>query len=301
MVVDVCTRGECVWIDDAGPDAESTLYRSTDGGVSWEELGVLNGKHYPVAITEEGLVVRAWGPETKWKYEYELFPSGEPLEPPPGAGEERPQTLPAGELAWPTDDGRLLRGDGSQILSVGQGATFWNTVGNIVPDASGERLALAWRESVGVFSLDGRPIRAFSSQSPLGVASWLSDTLVAGNVPIQWQFPTGTRATVIVPAIIDLEAGEARPIPHPFLDQPLGYSYTVRAAMRGPFARVINTGACLDVRQQPTTNAAILACAADGVLLRDTGETHEADGATWRRVVTPAGVDGWASAQYLER
>ncbi|TET95150.1 MAG: hypothetical protein E3J29_07360, partial [Dehalococcoidia bacterium] len=79
MVVDVCTRGECVWIDDAGPEAESTLYRSTDGGASWEESGVLDGKHYPVAITEKGLVVRAWGPETKWEYEYELFPSGGPL------------------------------------------------------------------------------------------------------------------------------------------------------------------------------------------------------------------------------
>jgi hypothetical protein len=47
--------------------------------------------------------------------------------------------------------------------------------------------------------------------------------------------------------------------------------------------------------------APVLACAADGVLLRDTSETREADGATWRRVVTPAGVEGWASSQFLER
>jgi len=37
------------------------------------------------------------------------------------------------------------------------------------------------------------------------------------------------------------------------------------------------------------------------VLLRDTGETRDADGGAWRRVLTPAGVEGWASAQYLER
>ena len=64
---------------------------------------------------------------------------------------------------------------------------------------------------------------------------------------------------------------------------------------------MVNTGSCLNVRAEPAMTAAVLACAADGVLLRDTGETREVDGATWRRVVTPAGVDGWASSQFLER
>jgi len=42
-------------------------------------------------------------------------------------------------------------------------------------------------------------------------------------------------------------------------------------------------------------------CAADGVLLRDGGETHQAGGDTWLKVVTPAGGEGWASIAYLER
>jgi len=44
-----------------------------------------------------------------------------------------------------------------------------------------------------------------------------------------------------------------------------------------------------------------VACAADGVLLRDTSEAQEVAGVTWLRVVTPAGVEGWSSAAFLER
>jgi hypothetical protein len=300
IVVDVCTRGRCVWIDEASPDAQSTLYRSTDGGVTWEEFGVLDGRHYIAAITKEGLLVSARGPETEWKPKYEFLPSGEPVEPP--SGDSRgPVTLPDGELAWRTDDGRLLRGDGSQFLTVSQGRTVPDTVRSIVPDASGERLAVASLRLLGVFSRDGRPISLFSSSGSPRVAGWLSDTLVVGNigVPPGLVHPPGYLG--IVPAIFDLESGEARPIPHPFLDQPRRFSYIVLAVLHGPFARVVNTGACLNVRAEPAIAADALTCAADGVLLRDTGETREVEGVTWCRVVTPAGVEGWASAQYLER
>ena len=44
-----------------------------------------------------------------------------------------------------------------------------------------------------------------------------------------------------------------------------------------------------------------LDCAADGVLLRDTGERLELDGPTWLRVETPAGLEGWVSTAFLER
>ena len=82
---------------------------------------------------------------------------------------------------------------------------------------------------------------------------------------------------------------------------PLSGRNYVRAVPHGPFARVVNTGACLNVRQAPGTSAPVLACAADDVLLKDTGDTREVDGAIWQRVVTPAGLEGWASSQYLER
>ena len=104
-----------------------------------------------------------------------------------------------------------------------------------------------------------------------------------------------------VPAVFDLETGEARPLAGPFHDLPLSGRNYVRAVLHGPFARVVDTGSCLNVRSEPSEAADALTCAADGVLLHDTGDTREVDGVTWRRVVTPAGVEGWANSQYLER
>lgn len=75
----------------------------------------------------------------------------------------------------------------------------------------------------------------------------------------------------------------------------------VAGVQRGPFARVVNTGSCLNIRDAPSLDSNVLTCATDGVLLRDQGETAETDGVTWARVVTPVGVEGWAATVYLER
>ncbi|MDP2949338.1 MAG: hypothetical protein Q8P22_07355 [Chloroflexota bacterium] len=97
------------------------------------------------------------------------------------------------------------------------------------------------------------------------------------------------------------EAGQAYPLAQPFRERPFGGGCNyVQAVLRGPFARVVNTGACLNVGAAPGMATPVLACAADGVLLQDTGETREVDGVAWHRVVTPGGVEGWASTQYLE-
>ena len=44
----------------------------------------------------------------------------------------------------------------------------------------------------------------------------------------------------------------------------------------------------------------MLDCAGEGVLLSDLDQIAETD-ATFLRVRTPAGIEGWASTQYLER
>jgi len=68
------------------------------------------------------------------------------------------------------------------------------------------------------------------------------------------------------------------------------------------FVRVVNTeGTCLNIRAEPGSAGQVLACEADGVMLRDLGLTAEAEGVMWLRVLTPAGIEGWASTQYLER
>ena len=136
------------------------------------------------------------------------------------------------------------------------------------------------------------------------VGGWVSSNLLIGNAAISAEdlsTPPPEPFVGYLPVLFDLDARLGRPIPHPFLDVFPGNRHHVQAVLHGPFARVVNTGSCLSVRAQLAMAANALTCAADGVLLRDTGETREVEGVIWCRVVTPAGVEGWASAQYLER
>lgn len=307
MAAGVCTRGYCGGLGFPTADAQTTLYRSLDGGVTWTRLAVMDGGAWVVAVVKDGVVVSGpYGTEEESAPKFSLFPSGEPVQPPTGAN-WWPLTLPNGELAWPTEDGRLLHSDGSQIVTLGEGAH----AGDAVPDASGERFAVTWwtegpspQHRVGVFSRDGRPSSAFSLSGSARVGGWLNDTLVAGNVTVPRELLPTPEAGMFVmdflPAVFDIEAGVAHPLAGPFQEPLLlGRNY-VRAVVRGPFARVADTGSCLNVRAEPGMASDVLACAADGVLLRDTGDTREFDGATWRRAVTPAGGEGWASTRYLE-
>jgi hypothetical protein len=68
------------------------------------------------------------------------------------------------------------------------------------------------------------------------------------------------------------------------------------------YARIVNTeGDCLNIRAQPGPSGQVLACEAEGVMLEDLLEGVYLGGITWERVRTPAGIEGWASEQYLER
>jgi len=310
IIAGVCTRGYCGGLGWATPDAQTTLFRSLDGGVTWEQYGIVDGGYYVVAITNDGVLWSRQQSEIDQPAPpgFEFFPSGDPLEPPSAAIEAWPTSLPDGELVWPTSDGRLLRSDGSEILALDKGGH----VGSVVAQAGGERFAIAsWTERTSsqyrldIFARNGRPMNAFSLSDFAFLGGWLDGTHLVGNVVVpQRLLPTpepGRYVMDFLPAIFDLEAGVAHPLDGPFQQPPLFGRNYVRAVLRGPFARVVDTGSCLNVRAEPSMAADVLACAADSVLLRDTAQTREVDGATWARVVTPAGVEGWASTQYLER
>ena len=325
IVVGVCSRGYCGGLGWASPDAQTTLLRSLDGGATWAQFGVLEGGYYVVALTKDGVLLSGQqqsDPAQRAPSGYQLFPSGDPLEPPPEAGEGWPMSYPGGDLIWQSKDGRLLRGDGSEFLALRQGWSFAIAGADIEPDPSGERLAVAlWREGAGqpsgrsyfgIVSPDGDLSEIFSSPEYASVGGWINSRTLAGNTGISAeQLKTALPDYFVgyLPALFDLDARQIHPVPRPFLDPPFWNGRNgIQAVLHGPFARVVNTGACLNVRAEPAMAAAGLACAAaglacaaDGVLLQDTGETREVDGTTWRRVVTPAGVEGWASSQYLER
>ena len=123
IVAGVCTRGYCGGLGFPTADAQTTLYRSSDGGVTWTQFGLFDGGGWVTAITNDGVVVSGpYGPEEQPAPKFTLFPSGEPVQLPPGPTGYWPLTLPGGELAWRTEDGRLLRSDGSDVLPLGEGA-----------------------------------------------------------------------------------------------------------------------------------------------------------------------------------
>jgi len=295
IVVGLCSTPEkCAWLNGAAPDAQTTLLRSLDGGVTWSELGVLEGDHRVVGISERGVVLT--GPLGAPEQRYWLFPTGEPSTPPIHDG-WRIFSLPDGRFLWLVDEGRRLVFDNGQELFAAppapDGADVW--IDSVRLDPAGQRFAVVWewvnsptrnpdKYFLSIVSGEGDLIEVFSAEHAIRVGGWLSPTMVVGNV--DWCCPT----------LFDLEAGRIRSLRLPRS----GRDY-VQAVVYGPFARVVGTGSCVNVRVGPGVAAGVVACAADGVLLRDTGEAREVDGGAWLRVVTPAGTEGWASAEYLER
>jgi hypothetical protein len=290
MASSVCTRGDCGGLSAASPDARSTIIWSRDAGVTWQQVGEFDGTYIALAVTAEGVVVGRLAQGTV--EELWVLPSGRTLQRPPGAGGSWPYILAlrSGELVWRSADGRsLLRSNGDRLADLGRSGDV--RPDGLIEERSGGRFAVEWSEYpyvyLGIWSQPGMPERVFS-QRFWGVAQlsgWLTPTTLIGT-PHSDLIQTAA-------AIYDIERGIASPLQ-------IGGS-RVLAVMPGPFARVMGTGSCLNVRAEPAADARVLDCAADTVLLRDLGTVHETGDVTWLRVATPAGVEGWVSSHFVER
>ncbi|MGE5594959.1 MAG: SH3 domain-containing protein [Hyphomicrobiales bacterium] len=131
------------------------------------------------------------------------------------------------------------------------------------------------------------------------VADWISPTLAIGRVNYP-QDPRDNSLFAGLPSLIDFERGTVAPIAEflPELAAKAGGPVPVAVEL-GTFLRVSGAGDCLNVRAEPGTDAAVLGCYADRVLLGDRGESREAGGIAWRAVTTPDGREGWASSEFL--
>jgi hypothetical protein len=318
MVVSVCVRESCGsgGLEAWSPNSRTAFFRSTDGGVTWQPLGELDVGSSAIGLVREGVVlVSSWQAEMA-PASFSLFPSGEAVQAPLGVHTWWAFPLPGGDLLWPADDSRLLHSDGSVFAVVPADSWRLSWVPGINHDPTGARFALEWvldnpdspnyqaRQYLGIFRSDGRLDQAFSPSELVFVGPWSGLDVLLGNIsisPSQLSTPVPESFPGVLPALIDLDAGLIHPITDPFLGPDWeGGRSLVRAVLPGPFSRVVGTGDCLNVREEPGLSTEIVACAADGVLLHDTGETREVDGAIWLRVLTPAGLGGWASRQYLQ-
>ena len=309
VVVGICTRGRC------GPDtaavttdAQIAAYRSVDGGVSWSKLVDLDGAYEIVEVVREGIIV--YGPlgSDESTPEFTVYPGGERVRPPWAGG--GPITLQDRKLIWQqrTDPNLLRRGDGSAFVSLGLPND--TTLLDFVQSPFNDQITVLWTVSqqtiIGLVDSEGQLTQSINFRDRMvAVGGWLT----AGQLIVTADFPKDQLETPAVepyagalPGVLDLDSGNMQPISSPFAEAEFqqGRSEVV-ATVRGPFARVVNTGGCLNLRAEPTLDAEILRCLADNVLLLDTGETARGADVTWLRVVAPLGLEGWASTAFLER
>ncbi|HYV32812.1 MAG TPA: SH3 domain-containing protein [Candidatus Binatia bacterium] len=327
LAVSVCVHGSCAFAGNGAElGAESAIFRSLDGGVTWSELdrqvgiawviGMSPGREALVAnVVNDGQVTLGGDVVAGvTRIGYKALPGGEELLPPVESGYTQPFLAPDGDALWHTDDGAVVRMDGTQWLGAWadprnpQVALQWSytfdSTGNhglvtgiaVNPMGSGANLLLIVRR-------DGSLELAFSTPTFIVGPIWLDETHLLSTIPWNSGLPrSGTTNRGYLPVLIDLGAGLIHPISHPSTDSPSVGINGIIAVQQGPFARVVHTdNTCLNVRAEPLPSAGILDCAAEGVLLRDLGQATDFAGSNWLQVATPAGAEGWASAQYLER
>ena len=157
-------------------------------------------------------------------------------------------------------------------------------------------------ESRRRLSRDGRPISTFSTSDSARDWRRLTNTLMAGNVAV----PPGLLPTPEPGGYVGLRARHLRPRGRrgappggPVSPCPCLAATTFGPSYMAPLPRRRH-GLLPEPSRRARHRRTRPHLAADGVLLRDSGEARDVDGTTWRRVVTPAGMEGWASEEFLD-
>ena len=223
IVIALCSRGFCGPVEPPSADAQTTLRRSVDGGVTWEDVDVLEGAHAVIANAKEGILLSGpHDPEQETPSGYWLFPSGQTIQPPAEADGNRLISLPDGELVWRTNAGGFVRSDGSNFLA-------FDDIRDIAPDYAGDGLVIEWtgpREDqladgfgsqsfLGIAQKDGSLLKTFSSPGgPLVFGGWLSSTRAIGNAYI---IPPDAEFSPVFwrPVIFDFDSATIHPIAMP--------------------------------------------------------------------------------------
>ena len=303
LMLSLCSGAECA-MEGHHRDVVTLFLQSDDGGLSWREIDRRPGDWFVWASAgSEWYAIRVLADEAP----VIALPSGREVVRPPGAGLHSLPVHVGGELGWyDVERETVLRGDGTPLPWNGAGLSLYGFVsgpaGHVffaTLNGAGGPLAVyldTWRNGTGeilrlpVFAYPG--YRGYPGPRFAGDVLWLDASVDS---------KPGCETLGIAPAVLNLRDGTLSFVAEFFEPECRGGTQTVLAVQQGPFARVVNTGDCLNVREQPGTSAPVVACYRDGVLLGDRGEAHEADGITWLAVTTPDGRPGWASAEFLER
>ena len=312
LIAGVCVHGYCGGLGGPTPNAEVWLFRSEDGGISWTELQRLPRPELIVGWLGPGSVLTSHYDDSAGAFSFTVRPTGEAITPPVGHSDAWPSVATEGHILWHDGGARLLYPDGRVYAETDQaGVSF----GKPLLGSQSDLMPLSWdgddRYYLAQMEPDGSVLRAFVADPWVNPEAWLSSVsddrvFASASVPVDRYAPVGLGQFVgVLPAIIDLGSASVLPISQPFLQAPFlnGRNHVV-AVQQGPFARVVNTGDCLNVRDAPV-DGEILECVRDNVLVLDlehaSGLVESTPVPGWLEVRTPSGRRGWASAQYLER
>lgn len=308
---------------DAEGDSPATVYKSTDGGITWKADGTVP----PLTdLQAEGgqVLATTYGPHFSspryWEYR-----SGQQLEPPQKFPDARPVLLPNGSIAWQAND-RLYDQSGGFLF--GPLFTEEYRVQVAATDIQYQHTYLTWAETdfktgwaqrpyysyVGHIDRDGQ-IRDLWALP--GDTLWITGEFPrSGDAPpaLFGRFRFGASLDYVrdvsFGAVLTLADGKvhrfteldaARPDgSFVYLEDVVSGVQLEKSDGRAPFYSVTGAGDCLNVRESPSLSARVLVCLADDVLVGGMETPPQTvAGIEWRQVHTPGGLLGWASTEFL--
>jgi hypothetical protein len=301
--------GECPYcLPSSDPGRFTTIYASNDGGMTWESSEPVEGVWIPAAVDAAGLVARNLSSSI---VDYARPADGdlEPIVIPQNVDLELGPVVVDGVLAWQSRGSAALIDSGGTVLKPDFYDPLAFRTASLIRTPSST--FLTWTNEstspaepahyvIEADSASGRavfPKRVLRTDELPVIVDALDNQVLVG---LQWFEPDAPAGhnEGITPTLIDFDTATAYPIAE-FREH---YIATIPIlAYEGPFLRVNAPGDCLNIRTTAGVNAAVLECAADGVLLGDREDTWDRDGLTWLAVRTPSGDAGWASSEFLAR
>lgn len=309
IVLAWCAGGNCGPAGQVTPGAQTTLYRSRDGGITYDLLGRFAEVYHPAALTGGRVLVAGPYRADNAPLGYRLLPGDEAVIPPPASERLYPFSGPDGSVWWSTGNGMgAVDMNGAPALTIrGSGGETLRSV-LAIPGSNRLTYTAQARERIytGIVERDGTVVREFFSAGGFTAPNVMLDERTGiGNATVT-EAELGGRApspfVELLPALINTDVGSVVPLAPPFLDGHFRNGRNiVRAAVRGAFARVVNTASCLNLRERPDPAAPVVACAAGGVLGRVQAVAQIEQQGPWYNLRLPDGREGWASGEFLEQ